>query len=99
MPAWSCAARPTTTWRFAMPELEPPDPADDAGPGADPAGRAGAGGASARFRIGLLGHGTVGAALHDLIDERAGAIEATTGVRPEVIGVLTRSRGEFEDIV
>src|SRR4051794_1126861 len=52
-----------------------------------------------RFRIGLLGHGTVGAALHDLIEERADAIEATTGVRPEVVGVLTRSRGEFEDIV
>jgi homoserine dehydrogenase len=57
------------------------------------------GDSSARFRIGLLGHGTVGAALHELIDERADAIEATTGVRPEVVGVLTRSRGEFEDIV
>jgi homoserine dehydrogenase len=51
------------------------------------------------FRIGLLGHGTVGSALHELIDERADAIEATTGVRPEVVGVLTRSRGDFEDIV
>jgi homoserine dehydrogenase len=53
----------------------------------------------ATFKIGLLGHGTVGSALHDLIDERADAIAATTGVRPEVVGVLTRSRGEFEDIV
>src|SRR4051795_3531541 len=52
-----------------------------------------------RFRVGLLGHGTVGAALHELIDERADAIHSTTGVRPEVVGVLTRSRGEFEDIV
>jgi homoserine dehydrogenase len=56
------------------------------------------GGASA-FRVGLLGHGTVGAALHELIDARADAIEATTGRRPEVVGVLTRSRGEFQDIV
>jgi homoserine dehydrogenase len=51
------------------------------------------------FRVGLLGHGTVGAALHKLLDERADAIEATTGMRPEISGVLTRSRGDFEDIV
>jgi homoserine dehydrogenase len=51
------------------------------------------------FRVGLLGHGTVGSALHELIDERAGAIEATTGLRPEISGVLTRSRGDFEDIL
>ena len=51
------------------------------------------------FKVGLLGHGTVGSALHALIDERADAIEATTGVRPEVVGVLTRSRGDFDDIV
>jgi homoserine dehydrogenase len=51
------------------------------------------------FKVGLLGHGTVGAALHELIDARADAIEATTGRRPEVVGVLTRSRGEFQDIV
>jgi homoserine dehydrogenase len=51
------------------------------------------------FRVGLLGHGTVGGALHELIEQRAGDIEATTGARPEVSGVLTRSRGEFDDIV
>jgi homoserine dehydrogenase len=51
------------------------------------------------FRVGLLGHGTVGGALHELIDARADAIEATTGMRPEISGVLTRSRGEFADIV
>ncbi len=51
------------------------------------------------FRVGLLGHGTVGAAFHALLDERAGAVEASTGMRPEISGVLTRSRGEFEDIV
>jgi homoserine dehydrogenase len=51
------------------------------------------------FRVGLLGHGTVGGAFHELLDARADAIEASTGMRPEVTGVLTRSRGEFDDIV
>jgi homoserine dehydrogenase len=51
------------------------------------------------FRVGLLGHGTVGAAFHQLLDERAGAIEAVTGMRPEITGVLTRSRGDFDDIL
>src|SRR3954471_835376 len=51
------------------------------------------------FRVGLLGHGTVGAALHELLDQRAAAIEATTGQRAEISGVLTRSRGDFDDIV
>jgi homoserine dehydrogenase len=51
------------------------------------------------FKVGLLGHGTVGAAFHDLLDQRAEAIEASTGLRPEITGVLTRSRGSFEDIV
>lgn len=51
------------------------------------------------FSVGLLGHGTVGAAFHELLDERADAIEASTGLRPEVSGVLTRSRGEFDDVL
>ena len=51
------------------------------------------------FRIGLLGHGTVGAAFAKLLDERAGAIEAEVGRRPELAGVLTRSRGDFADIL
>jgi homoserine dehydrogenase len=51
------------------------------------------------FRVGLLGHGTVGSAFHELLDERADAIEASFGVRPEISGVLTRSRGDFEDIL
>jgi homoserine dehydrogenase len=51
------------------------------------------------FSVGLLGHGTVGSAFHELLDERAGAIEATTGERPEISGVLTRSRGDFDDIL
>jgi len=51
------------------------------------------------FRIGLLGHGTVGAAFEQLLDERAEAIAALTGRTPEIVGVLTRSRGDFDDIV
>jgi homoserine dehydrogenase len=52
-----------------------------------------------RFSVGLLGHGTVGAAFHELLDARADAIEAATGQRPEISGVLTRSRGDFDDIL
>ncbi|MDX6640839.1 MAG: homoserine dehydrogenase, partial [Solirubrobacteraceae bacterium] len=51
------------------------------------------------FRVGLLGHGTVGAAFVELLRERADHVAAATGLRPELIGVLTRSRGEFDDIL
>jgi homoserine dehydrogenase len=51
------------------------------------------------FRVGLLGHGTVGAAFATLLEERADAVEAETGQRPELSGILTRSRGDFEDIL
>ncbi len=51
------------------------------------------------FRIGLLGHGTVGAAFAGLLEERTDAIEAEVGRRPEISGVLTRSRGDFDDIL
>jgi homoserine dehydrogenase len=51
------------------------------------------------FRIGLLGHGTVGGAFATLLERRAGEIEATTGLRPRVAGVLTRSRGDFAQIL
>jgi len=51
------------------------------------------------FRIGLLGHGTVGAAFADLLSARADAVELAVGRRPEIAGVLTRSRGDFEDIL
>ena len=51
------------------------------------------------FRIGLLGHGTVGSAFAELLAERAGAIEAEVGLRPELAGVLTRSRGDFDDLL
>jgi homoserine dehydrogenase len=52
-----------------------------------------------RFRIGLLGHGTVGSAFAALIQERAEDVRAVTGLRPELSGVLTRSRGDFDDIL
>ncbi len=54
---------------------------------------------SAPFRIGLLGHGTVGAAFGELLADRADQVAATTGLRPEISGVLTRSRGDFEEIL
>jgi homoserine dehydrogenase len=51
------------------------------------------------FRVALLGHGTVGAAFHELLEARADAIAAEAGRRPEVVGVLTRSRGDFDDLL
>ncbi len=51
------------------------------------------------FRVGLLGHGTVGGAFEALLRQRAEAVEATTGFRPEISGVLTRSRGDFDEIL
>jgi len=50
-------------------------------------------------RIGVLGRGTVGAAFAELLAERAGAVEAATGRRPELVGVLTRGEGEFGEIL
>jgi len=49
--------------------------------------------------IGLLGHGTVGGAFEQLLGERAVAVEQLTGRRPELAGVLTRSRGDFDEIL
>jgi homoserine dehydrogenase len=51
------------------------------------------------FRIGLLGRGTVGSAFERLLEERADAIAAEQGLRPELSGVLTRSDGDFDDIL
>jgi homoserine dehydrogenase len=50
-------------------------------------------------RIGLLGRGTVGGAFHDLVLQRADAVEAAAGRRPEIVGVLRRSDGDFEGIL
>jgi homoserine dehydrogenase len=51
------------------------------------------------FRVGLLGRGTVGSAFAVLLEERADAIARVTGLRPEIAGVLTRSRGDFDEIL
>jgi homoserine dehydrogenase len=50
-------------------------------------------------RIGLLGRGTVGGAFAALLEERAAAVEAGTGRRPELAGTLTRSEGDFGEIL
>jgi homoserine dehydrogenase len=50
-------------------------------------------------RIGLLGRGTVGGAFAELIAARAVAVEAATGLRPEISGVLTREDGDFGTIL
>src|SRR3954453_12450374 len=51
------------------------------------------------FAIGLLGHGTVGGAFAELLPARAESILNLTGLRPEIVGVLTRSRGDFDDVL
>jgi homoserine dehydrogenase len=51
------------------------------------------------FSVGLLGHGTVGSAFAELLEQRADAIVPITGLRPRISGVLTRSRGDFDEIL
>jgi len=51
------------------------------------------------FRIGLLGHGTVGSAVAELLPAQARRIEAVTGLSPEISGILTRSEGDFDAIL
>jgi homoserine dehydrogenase len=51
------------------------------------------------FRVGLLGHGTVGAAFAALLPRQADRIANVTGLRPELSGVLTRSQGSFDDLL
>ena len=52
-----------------------------------------------RFGVGLLGFGTVGSAFAELLEARADEVEAVTGLRPSLSGVLTRSRGSFDEIL
>ncbi len=54
---------------------------------------------SETYRVGLLGHGTVGAAFESLLSERADDVGHITGFKPEISGVLTRSRGNFDEIL
>jgi homoserine dehydrogenase len=51
------------------------------------------------FKIGLLGHGTVGSAFAELLQERGEHIGALTGRAPQLVGVLTRSRGNFAELL
>ncbi len=51
------------------------------------------------FRVGLLGHGTVGSAFAELLPRHAERIRVVTGLRPEIEGVLTRSRGSFDELL
>jgi homoserine dehydrogenase len=52
-----------------------------------------------RFRIGVLGRGTVGSAFAELVGQHADRIQRITGQRPEVSGVLSRSSGDFNEIL
>jgi homoserine dehydrogenase len=53
---------------------------------------------SESFKIGLLGHGTVGSAFAELLPARADHVAAITGLRPEITAVHTRSAGtSFEE--
>jgi homoserine dehydrogenase len=55
---------------------------------------------SGSFRVGLLGHGTVGSAFAELLSARATRIEQITGLRPELSGIITRSRGgSFDELL
>lgn len=51
------------------------------------------------FKIGVLGKGTVGGAFIALLEDRADEIEKLTGKRAEIVGVLSRSEGDFLDIL
>src|SRR5271154_5722375 len=57
------------------------------------------GSAPGDFKVGLLGHGTVGSAFSDLLEQRAEEIERFNGRRPVICGVLTRTRGDFQEIL
>jgi homoserine dehydrogenase len=63
------------------------------------AGAREAGAAAGAFNVGLLGHGTVGSAFATLLAERADAVARATGRRPALCGTLTRSSGDFEQIL
>jgi homoserine dehydrogenase len=54
---------------------------------------------TSEFRVGLLGHGTVGGAFARLLEERADGIAAATGRSAVLAGVLTRRDGDFEAIL
>jgi homoserine dehydrogenase len=47
--------------------------------------------AEQEFRVGLIGHGTVGGAFAELLPRHADRIERVTGLRPVLSGVVTRA--------
>ena len=51
------------------------------------------------FRIGVLGRGTVGSTFTALVAEHSDRIQRITGLRPEVSGVLSRTSGDFAEIL
>jgi homoserine dehydrogenase len=51
------------------------------------------------FRVGLLGHGTVGSAFARLLPERAERVRLITGLSPELAGVVTSSEGSFDELL
>jgi homoserine dehydrogenase len=51
------------------------------------------------FRIGLLGRGTVGGAFAQLVLEHSDRVQRITGLKPEVTGILSRSSGDFKQIL
>ncbi len=50
-------------------------------------------------RIGVLGRGTVGGAFLEQLGERGFQVEAISGRKPELAGVLRRNEGDFEQIL
>ncbi len=55
--------------------------------------------AESTYAVGLLGHGTVGSAFAELLEQRSAAIASSTGRHPSIAGVLTRDSGSFEQIL
>jgi homoserine dehydrogenase len=50
-------------------------------------------------RIGVLGRGTVGGAFAELVAARADEVAGIAARRPEIAGVLSRSDGDFAEIL
>jgi homoserine dehydrogenase len=51
------------------------------------------------FRVGVLGKGTVGGAFAQLLSAHADRIQRITGLTPRLSGVLSRSSGNFSEIL
>ncbi len=51
------------------------------------------------FRVGLLGHGTVGSAFAGLVPQHAERVERITGLKPVLSGIVTRRQGTFEELL